>query len=63
MIQTLWAYVWKKTLEQESERSLVEYEVNGSSSTFTGLFGAVNEVNTSEISMLKAYRRLGVVRA
>ena len=53
--------MWKKTLEQEPERSAVEHKINESSSTFAGLFGAVNEVNTSEMG-LNAYRKLGVVR-
>lgn len=62
MIQTLWAYVWKKTLEaEEAERSVAGQKIKESSSTFTGLFGAINEVSTSETSMLKAYRRLGIV--
>lgn len=52
----------QKTLQQEPERSAAEHKINDSpKSTFTGLFGAVNEGNTSEIG-LNAYRRLGVVR-
>lgn len=55
--------MWKKTLEaEEAERSVGGQQIKESSSTFTGLFGAFNEVNTSEISMLKTYRRLGIVR-
>lgn len=63
MIQTIRLSIEKKTFEpKKGHEPSEESSKVQSSSTITGLFGATNEVQVLDATVINAYKKLGIVK-